>query len=621
MDGIMIRSLVFGAALLLASSASAQPSESNAPALQIVNISGRAATTLNGDWQTIVDPFEVGYFNYRMQPDPNGFFRNQKPQKSTDRVEYDFDRSPLLRVPGDWNTQRTELLFYEGTIWYRRHFAYALPPNRRLFVQFGGANYEARVWLNGLELGVHEGGFTPFAFEITGRVRSGGNDLIVKVDNRRRPDAVPTQNSDWWNYGGLTRDVTLVETPPAFVREYVLQLDPHDENRACGWLQMDGVRDAAGREVTVRIPAARLSQKVTVDAGGHAELSLDASRLVRWSPDRPALHDVEIISAGDTIRDRIGFRAISVRGSQILLNGRPIFLRGISIHEEAPFEGRRAVGSGDDSVLLGWVKDLGGNFARLAHYPHNEAMLRAADRMGILIWAEIPVYWTIQWRNPATFANARRQLAEMIVRDRNRASIVLWSVANETPRDSVPTSGPRLRFLTGLVNDARRLDPTRLITAALEHRYLDSATIMIDDPLGAHLDVLGNNEYIGWYDGPIAKADHIVWRSAFDKPLVMSEFGGDARQGRHGSANDIWTEEYQESLYEHQVAMLRLIPFLAGMSPWILKDFRSPRRPLPGIQDYFNRKGLVSDSGVRKKAFEILRRFYVELARAAPPPR
>src|SRR5258706_10377777 len=108
MDGIMIRSLVFAAALLFASSASAQPGESSAPALQIVNISGRAATTLNGDWQTIVDPFEVGYFNYRMQPDPNGFFRNQKPQKSTDRVEYDFDRSPLLRVPGDWNTQRTE---------------------------------------------------------------------------------------------------------------------------------------------------------------------------------------------------------------------------------------------------------------------------------------------------------------------------------------------------------------------------------------------------------------------------------------------------------------------------------------------------------------------------------
>ncbi len=622
-DYVMIRSSVLHAVFLLAPPLWAQPNvtESSAPALQIVNAFGRAATTLNGEWQTIVDPFEVGYFNYRMQPDPNGFFRNQKQTRSTERVEYDFDRSPVLSVPGDWNSQRADLLLYEGTVWYRRHFDYALSPDRRLFVQFGGANYEARVWLNAVELGVHEGGFTPFAFEITGLVRTGGNDLIVKVDNRRRADAVPTQNFDWWNYGGLTRDVTLVETPRAFVREYALQLDPHDGRRARGWLQLDGPANAPRTPVTVRIPAARLSQTVAVDASGRAELSLDASRLARWTPERPVLHDVEIIAAGDTIRDRIGFRTIAVRGSQILLNGQPIFLRGISIHEEAPYSSRRAVSADDARVLLGWVKELGGNFARLAHYPHNEAMLRAADELGVLIWAEIPVYWTIQWNNPATFANARRQLAEMIVRDRNRASVVLWSVANETPRDSASGGGPRLHFLRGLVDDARRLDPTRLITAALEHRYVDSTTILIDDPLGAYLDVLGNNEYIGWYDGPIDKGDRIVWRSAFDKPLVMSELGGAARQGLHGSADEIWTEEYQAALYEHQVAMLRRIPFLAGMSPWILKDFRSPRRPLPGIQDYFNRKGLVSERGVHKKAFDVLRRFYAQLARAAPAPR
>lgn len=615
MSPLLLKAIVLSAPVF---GAQANATDSSAPALQIVNVSGRATTTLNGRWQTIVDPFEVGYFNYRMQPDPNGFFRNQKPANPADRVEYDFDRSPLLFVPGDWNTQRQDLLFYEGTIWYRRHFDYSLPADRRLFVQFGGANYEARVWLNGAELGVHDGGFTPFAFEITRLVHAGGNDLIVKVDNRRRADAVPTLNSDWWNYGGLTRDVALVETPRAFVREYLLQLDPHDGRRARGWLQMDGPAGAPPTPVMVRIAAAQLSQTVTVDASGRAEISLDASRLARWTPEHPTLYDVQIITSGDTIRDRIGFRTIAVHGSQILLNGQAIFLRGISIHEEAPYGPRRATTPKDAHVLLSWVKDLGGNFARLAHYPHNEAMLRAADEMGVLIWAEIPVYWTIQWNNPATFANARRQLAEMIVRDRNRAAVVLWSVANETPRDSVPGGGPRLRFLRGLVDDARRLDPTRLITAALEHRYVDTTTIMIDDPLGVQLDVLGNNEYIGWYDGPVEKADRIVWRSAFDKPLIMSEFGGDALHGRHGSANEIWTEEYQESLYTHQVAMLRRIPFLAGMSPWILKDFRSPRRTLPGIQDYMNRKGLVNERGERKKAFEVLRRFYAELARAAP---
>lgn len=594
--------------------AQASPADSSAPAYQIVNVIGRKTTSLNGSWQTIVDPFEVGYFNYRMQPDPNGFFRNQKPKNPGERVEYDFDRSPLLDVPGDWNSQRTDLLFYEGTVWYRQRFKYTLAPNRRLFVQFGAANYEARVWLNGTELGLHVGGFTPFAFEITRLLRAGGNDLIVKVDNRRHADAVPTQNSDWWNYGGLTRDVSLIETPAAFVREYTLQLDPHEANRVRGWLQVDGTSRSP---VKVRIPASNISETVNTDANGRAQLSIDASRLARWTPEHPALHPVEIILDGDTVRDRIGFRTIATRGSQILLNGEPIFLRGISIHEEAPFSARRAFSDKDARTLLGWVKDLNGNFARLAHYPHNEAMLRAADSLGILIWAEIPVYWTIQWTNAATLANARRQLAEMIVRDRNRASIILWSVSNETPRDTTP-DGPRLRFLKTLVADARRLDDTRLITAALEHRYANSTTIMIDDPLGSHLDVLGNNEYIGWYDGPIAKADGITWQSAFDKPLVMSEFGGDAKQGLHGSSDAVWTEEYQESLYRHQVAMLRRIPFLAGMSPWILKDFRSPRRPLPGIQDYFNRKGLVSDGGVRKKAFEVLARYYAELKAKRP---
>ncbi len=582
----------------------------------ITNVAGRLTTTLDGRWSTIVDPFENGYYNYRHRPDPNGYFRNRRPE-GNELVEYDFDRSPQLAVPGDWNTQRADLLWYEGTVWYKTSFTRALAPGRRLFVHFGAANYEARVWLNGSELGVHEGGFTPFDFEVTRLLRPGPNDLVVKVDNRRRPEAVPTVNSDWWNYGGLTREVTLVEAPATFVRDYTLQLDPRHPERARGWVQLDGAA-AATTPVTVRIPSAGLSQTVTPDADGRAALSLDATRLARWSTGRPTLYDVEVATAGETVRDRIGFRTVGVRGTQILLNGRPIFLRGIAVHEEAPYEARRAFSRDDARTLLGWVHDLGGNFVRLAHYPHDEAMLRAADEMGVLVWAEIPVYWTIAWENPATLALARQQLGEMITRDRNRAAVALWSVANETPRDSNPAAGPRITFLKALVDRARLLDSTRLVTAALEHRYADPHTIAIDDPLGNYLDVVGNNEYLGWYDGPIEKADSVRWTSAFDKPLVMSELGGGALQGRHGAAAGRWTEEYQARLYEHQVAMLARIPFLAGMTPWILKDFRSPRRPLPGLQDYFNRKGLVSERGERKQAFEVLRRHY-EAQRAAHP--
>ena len=292
------------------------------------------------------------------------------------------------------------------------------------------------------------------------------------------------------------------------------------------------------------------------------------------------------------------------------MNGRPIFLRGVSVHEEAPLRGGRANSREDARTLLGWARELGANFVRLAHYPHNEYMIREADRMGIMVWSEIPVYWTILWENPATLENARTQLSEMIARDKNRAAVVIWSVANETP-----LSDARLSFLKNLVSQARTLDPTRLLSAAMERHYVNDTTQMIDDPLGEFLDVFGCNEYVGWYDGPPEKADRLEWKSKYDKPLVMSEFGGDALAGHHGDAAARWTEEYQESIYRHQIAMLKRIPFLRGTSPWILMDFRSPRRPLPKIQDYWNRKGLVSNKGEKKKAFYVLQEYYKELQR------
>jgi beta-glucuronidase len=155
----------------------------------------------------------------------------------------------------------------------------------------------------------------------------------------------------------------------------------------------------------------------------------------------------------------------------------------------------------------------------------------------------------------------------------------------------------------------------------MERHYGDPATQVIDDPLGQYLDVLGCNEYIGWYDGPPEKCDRVVWKSAYDKPLIMSELGGGALYGLHGDASARWTEEYQESIYLHQTRMLRKIPFLSGTTPWILMDFRSPRRPLPRIQDFFNRKGLVSNRGERKKAFFVLQEFYRQLREEAEAPR
>jgi beta-glucuronidase len=289
-----------------------------------------------------------------------------------------------------------------------------------------------------------------------------------------------------------------------------------------------------------------------------------------------------------------------------LLNGKPIFLRGVCIHAEAPVRGGRAYTEQDAETLLGWAKELGANFVRLAHYPHDETMLRAADRMGILVWSEIPVYWAIQFDNPKVLAKAQQQLDEEIGTSRNHAAIILWSMANETPNNET-----RTRFIETLVQHTRELDPTRLITAALLV-HNEGNTKIVDDPLGKALDVIGTNEYVGWYEQTPAGADTTQWRVDFDKPVIMSEFGGGAKAGLHGPYDQRWTEEYQADLYRHQIGMLNRIPQLRGMSPWILMDFRSPTRNLAGIQDGYNRKGLISDRGQKKAAFFVLQKAYVD---------
>jgi len=579
----------------------------------IANINARQTTSLDGQWQAIVDPYDVGWLDYRAQPLENNhaFYKNYKPQSESELVEYDFDTSGQLHVPGDWNTQRESLLFYEGSVWYKRSFDYTKSGKNRLFLHFGACNYFAAVYLNGEELGEHEGGFTPFDFEITDRVRAHGNFLVVRVNNARGKDQVPTVNTDWWNYGGITRPVTLVEVPETFVQDYLVQLEKGSTHQIKGWLQLNGPQPQ--QTVKIRIAEIGLVQTVQTDSNGRGEFSFGAD-LTLWSPENPKLYTVEIAAETDQVIDRIGFRSIEARGTDIVLNGKPVFLRGISIHEEAPTRPGRAWSEDDGRTLLGWARELGCNFVRLAHYPHNESMLRMADQMGLMVWAEVPVYWTIQWENPQTLHNAENQLNEMIARDQNRAALIIYSVANETP-----VSDARNRFLRQLIQDAHSADPTRLVSAALQaHEVTERGriTIHLDDPIASDLDLLGNNEYIGWYSRRPDDADSIDWVSPYGKPMIMSEFGGDALFGYHGDARKRWTEEYQENLYEHQLAMLKRIPYLRGMSPWVLKDFRSPRRVLPGFQDYFNRKGLFSDHGEKKKAFFVLQKFYRELQNA-----
>lgn len=576
-----------------------------APVAFVHNVSGRSAISLDGKWSVIVDPYETGYYNYRHQADVNGYFKNRKAETPSDLLEYNFATAQKLNVPGDWNTQDEKLLLYEGTIWYQRDFVVKKDGSKRYVIDFGAVNYKAVVYVNGVRAGEHEGGFTGFQFDVTDNVADGSNFVVVKVDNRRERDQVPTSNTDWWNYGGITRSVKLLILPNMFVRDYTVALASSDPPAIAGWVSVARANAIpAGAFAELEIPELGIKTRIALDAFGYGNFSVGAHPQL-WAPQSPKLYDVTIGYQGDLIRDRIGFRNIAVKGEEILLNGKPVFLKGISVHEESPLHPGRAWSTADALATLGAAKELGCNFVRLAHYPHNEDMLKAADVLGLLVWSEIPVYWTILFDNPEVYAKAEQQLTEMISRDKNRASIILWSMANETP-----SSQPRFDFITKLAAKARRLDNTRLITAALEVQSDADGVKTIDDPLGRVVDVIGINNYCGWYGGTPASCANLKWLSRYHKPVIISEFGGAAVAGRHGDIAERWTEEYQADVYKNNLAMIDNMTFLRGMSPWILRDFRSPRRPLAGVQDYWNRKGLISDIGTRKQAWFLLRDYY-----------
>ena len=606
-NAVVVTALSLSGFLICVASAklSAQTPASAPPlATLLVAVDQRPSVNLNGNWHYILDPYQNGLDYHR-----KGYSADEElPAGSNKLVEYSFAKSPTIKVPGDWNTQSPALLNYEGGFWYERRVQLQPSAGHRLFLHVGAANYRARVWMNGQLLCTHEGGFTPFDCEATEAAKAGDNSIVIFVDSTRIADGIPTLKTDWYNYGGLTRDVSLVTVPASFIDDFDLHLDRATRSVIEGYVHVEGA--TARTHVTVDLPDTKLHAEGMTDAAGRVAIHLPATGLTLWSPETPKLYHV-VLKAGaglaqDTLNDEIGFRTIEVSGSRILLNGEPIVLHGVSIHAEAPFRTGRVDNDQDVDALLGWVKELGGNFMRLAHYPHDQRMTRAADRLGILVWSEVPVYWAVEFEREDVFAKSQQQLHEEIRRDRDKASVILWSIANETPNNATRTN-----FLTRSAEFVHQEDPTRLVTAALLV-HGDLKTKYIDDPLGKALDVIGFNEYIGWYEGVPADADSTEWKLAYDKPLIVSEFGGGTKAGLHGTLDQRWTEEYQASLYHHQIGMLNKIPQLRGATPWVLMDFRSPTRVLPGIQDGFNRKGLVSDQGKKKAAFFVLQKAYKE---------
>lgn len=555
---------------------------------------GRTKESLNGLWQYAVDQYDTclrqKWFNERYSDE----------QGNTLPVDYSFDHWPLMQLPACWNVVNPEYRIYDGCMVFTRKFLYRMKSeNEQVILRIGAANYVCRVFLNGAYVGMHRGGSTPAFWDITEHLKE-ENRIIIAVDSTRRPEQVPTENTDWFNYGGVYRDIELIRVPKTHIKGFEIGLVPNGKfDTIFAKVQMS---EAVNGTAKLSIPELELCKELEMK-DGFGEVTIEAKPKL-WSPEDPYLYKVMLTCMGDSVSDEIGFREIRVEGRDIILNGKKIFLRGISCHEDSVKNGK---GLTDEERVenLKLAKELGCNFMRIAHYPHHENMAKLADELGIMLWAEIPVYWAIRFEREATYQDAENQLKELILRDCNRASVIIWSVGNENA-----DTDERLKFMSRLAITAKKIDPNRLISAAC---LVDAQKNVIADRLAEYLDVIGINEYCGWYTPDFEKLPQLMENSNPDKPVIITEFGADALSGHHGTIDEKGTEECQAEVYRKQIEVLRRIPYIKGMTPWILYDFRCPRRT-HFLQKYYNRKGLLSeDKAYRKPAFYLLQKHYREM--------
>lgn len=556
----------------------------------------REKESLNGLWKYAVDQYDTCIrqkWNEEVYYDAGG---------NTLPVDFSFDEWETMELPCSWNTVDRMYKLYDGSMVFTRKFIYSREnEGERVILRIGAANYLCRVFLNKQYIGMHRGGSTPCCFDITEYLQH-DNRIILQVDSTRRNEQVPTANTDWFNYGGVYRDIDLIRVPAVHVRDFRVALEPDGTFHNIR-ARVDMSRPVSG-EAVLTISELGIKQTFRV-ANGSGEILLEAAPEL-WSPENPRLYDVELSSCGDEVRDRVGFREIRVDGMDIVLNGKPVFLRGISCHEDSVEHGKALT---DEERLenIRAAKELGCNFMRVAHYPHSERMAQLADEMGLLLWEEIPVYWDIHFSSEDTYSDAENQLTELIKRDYNRASVIIWSVGNENP-----DTDERLKFMGGLARRAHSLDSTRLVSAAC---LVNTQKNAIEDRLEQYLDVIGLNEYCGWYTAEWSMLPELFRNSDPKKPVIITEFGADALPGHRGTITDKGTEDCQAYVYKKQIENIRCNSYIRGMTPWILHDFRCPRRT-SWLQNYYNTKGLLSaDKKHKKLAFYVLQAFYKELSR------
>ncbi|MEM2981412.1 MAG: glycoside hydrolase family 2 TIM barrel-domain containing protein [Thermoproteota archaeon] len=547
-----------------------------------------------------------GFWSFKIDPERRG----EKEKWFEHHLPVDWDK---LYVPSPWNEQDSAYTWYMGTAWYSRDFY--VPEDwrgRKVTLCFEGVNYKAKVWINNVYLGEHEGGFTPFSFRAENALKFGDdNRVFIMVDNTLTKKTIPPGEGmnrtyfDFFHYGGIHRETYLLSTPRLYIKDVTLKTDVDGEN---------GVVDVDTQiaNETEKMQSCKLVFKIfdvnKAVVEDYEELILEAasSRTVGikltvrnakvWCPENPYLYKLRVTvvygeNKGDSVEARLGIRTVKVENGRILLNGRPVFLKGFGRHEDFPILGKTLTGA----VLrkdFGLMKELGCNSFRTSHYPYSRMHMDLADEYGFLVILEMPTVglWQGVERldDPEIIEKVRRMTREAIQRDKNRPSVIMYSLFNE------PDS-QREEFrilLKEAVEEARRNDPTRPITFASCRHLEDKALDMVD--------VLCFNFYYGWYTlcGDLEEAARTLSETLdklhekhTDKPIIVTEFGADAIAGVHRDPPEMWSEEYQAELIETYWKVIRSKKYVVGGHIWNFADFRVGQSP---GRTTLNRKGIFT---------------------------
>ncbi|MCF6176768.1 MAG: hypothetical protein L3J71_13500 [Victivallaceae bacterium] len=566
--------------------------------------------SLNGKWNFVIDPQGRGidWCQYHIK-NPAGVY----PEGAGDLHDcYEDLLLDEVDVPGCWQLYKTEYKWYQGAAFYIRTFKRPeLALGERVFLHFEGVSFRARVWLNGNELEMPDVPYLPLEAEITNLLEA-DNYLSVRVEGDSCQDDTLPQFG-WMNYAGIIRPVYLHITGRK--RFELVLLDPEIEiNRGEGRLKIRTLSDvgfSSGEKLvwTLEGNGLTLSGSVAIDGNGtKREFITPFTDVDFWSPESPMLYRFTLkwLSGRgellDTYEKKIGFREFIAKNGKFILNGQDIFLRGVSRHNIHPEYGM-SLPYAAIKADLETVVEMGCNAIRLPHYPQDNTVLDECDRLGLLTWVEIPVYWDAPLGNPLTRQRMLKQLEIMVKRDYNHSSVAIWSMANEIHSDRAETLAC-FRKARALI---RSYDPKRPVTFASWPRDADAN-------LGLKMvDMCCLNRYRGWYDPDYEKvAGELdeVRRLYPDKPIFLSEFGAGARSGKHDPESSMWSEEYQAELIGKILHIAR--KHACGASIWVLADFADPSRVSMKLTDGFiNNKGLISeDRKHRKLAFETVKQIY-----------